>query len=74
MSSANPRTATASFIAVGLVAVIASCERPSEGMLSPGGRAGAPVTRVEVVRPERQTVRRPVAVPGQLMAYETTAM
>jgi HlyD family secretion protein len=74
MFRVSPRTATASLIAVGLVAVAVGCERPSEGMLSPGGKAATPVTRVEVVRPERQAVRHPVAVPGQLVAYETTAI
>jgi RND family efflux transporter MFP subunit len=32
------------------------------------------VTRVEVVRPERHTVRRSVGEPGELEAYETTAI
>ena len=56
------------------VVLAAGCERPSEGNLSPGATAAPPLARVEVVRPERQTVRRPVAVPGQLVAYETTAI
>ena len=55
-------------------ALAAGCERPSEGNLSPGARAAPALARVEVVRPERQTVRRPVAEPGQLLAYETTAI
>ena len=48
----------------------AGCERPSQGE---GGRASSspPVARVEVVRPERQTVRRIVGQPGQLQAFET---
>src|SRR5438270_4935500 len=52
-----------------LAAMVAGCERPSEGE---GGRAGtaSPVARVEVVRPERQTVRRTVGEPGQLRAFE----
>ena len=33
--------------------------------------AAPPVARVEVVRPERQTVRRTVGEPGQLQAFET---
>ena len=43
----------------------------------PRARRAAParaVTRVEVVRPERQTVRRSVGEPGQLQAFETTAI
>src|SRR5262249_55475718 len=52
-----------------LAAMAAGCERPSGGE---GGRAGSalPVARVEVVRPERQTVRRAVGEPGQLQAFE----
>ena len=48
----------------------AGCDRPSEGE---AGRAvsAAPVARVEVVRPERQTVRRVVGQPGHLQAFET---
>ena len=49
--------------------VAAGCERPSE---TPGGRAAAmPAARVEVVHPERRTVRRTVGQPGQLQAFET---
>ena len=53
-----------------LAAMAVGCERPSEGE---GGHAGSapPVARVEVVRPERQTVRRTVGEPGQLQAFET---
>jgi RND family efflux transporter MFP subunit len=56
-----------------LIAVIlssAGCERPPE---IEGSRAASapPVARVEVVRPERQTVRRTVGEPGQLQAFET---
>lgn len=36
--------------------------------------AGQAVTRVEVVRPERQTIRRSTEQPGQIEAYETTAI
>jgi RND family efflux transporter MFP subunit len=32
------------------------------------------LTRVEVVRPERRTVRRSVSEPGELQAFETTAI
>ncbi len=52
-------------------ALAAGCERPSEG--EAGRTASAPpVARVEVVRPERRTVRRTVGEPGQLQAYETS--
>jgi RND family efflux transporter MFP subunit len=51
-------------------ALAAGCEGVSEGRGGPSARA-APVARVEVVRPERQTVRRTVGQPGQLQAFET---
>jgi RND family efflux transporter MFP subunit len=47
------------------------CERSVE---SKGGQAAPLVTRVEVVRPERQTVRRSVGEPGEIQAFETTAI
>ena len=37
-------------------------------------RTAQPVAKVEVVRPERQTVRRSVGEPGQFQAFETTAL
>jgi RND family efflux transporter MFP subunit len=55
--------------AVVAAAVAAGCERSTEKQ---AGHPAQPVTRVEVVRPERQTVRRTVSEPGQLEAYETT--
>jgi HlyD family secretion protein len=54
-----------------LLAMTAGCERSSEGK---GGEAAAPVTRVEVVRPERHTVRRSEGEPGELQAFETTSI
>jgi RND family efflux transporter MFP subunit len=54
-----------------LLALAAGCERTSEGQ---GGQAAAPVTRVEVGRPERHTVRRSVGEPGELQAFESTAI
>jgi HlyD family secretion protein len=52
--------------------LLAGCERPSEA--GRGARSAPALTRVEVVRPERQTVRRSVGQPGQLQAFETTAI
>src|SRR5579883_161022 len=54
-----------------LLAMAAGCEQSSQGK---GGQAASPVTRVEVVRPERHTVRRSVGEPGELQAFETTAI
>ena len=48
----------------------AGCERSSEGQ---AGQAAPPVMRVEIVHPERHTVRRSVGEPGELQAFETTA-
>jgi RND family efflux transporter MFP subunit len=59
------RLAAAAVVAV----VAAGCDRSIE---KKAGHPAQPVTRVEVVRPERQTVRRTVSEPGQLEAYETT--
>jgi RND family efflux transporter MFP subunit len=56
-----------------LLAASAGCERTSEGKARPEERH-APIARVEVVRPERQTVRRSVGEPGQVVAFETTAI
>jgi RND family efflux transporter MFP subunit len=50
-------------------AVVAGCERSTD---KKAGLSAQPVTRVEVVRPERHTVQRAVGEPGQLEAYETT--
>ena len=57
-------------VVVAILAVTAGgCERPMAGQ---GSRpASVPVARVEVVRPERRTVRRTVGEPGQLQAFET---
>jgi HlyD family secretion protein len=55
-----------------LLAVAAGCEDASEG--SKGGQAALPITRVEVVHPERHTVRRTVREPGELQAFETATI
>ena len=57
-----------------LMATAAGCERTSEGKPGHADRAAPPVAKVEVVRPERQTVRRSVGEPGQFQAFETTAI
>jgi RND family efflux transporter MFP subunit len=57
--------------AVILLGPTAGCEHALEGK---GGQAALPVTRVEVVRPERHTVRRSEGEPGELQAFETTAI
>jgi HlyD family secretion protein len=54
-----------------LFALPAGCDRPSE---SKANQAAPAVTRVEIVRPERHTVRRSVGEPGELQAFETTAI
>jgi RND family efflux transporter MFP subunit len=54
---------------VAVAATAAGCERASE---QTARRPAQPVTQVEVVRPERHTVRRTVGEPGQLEAVETT--
>jgi RND family efflux transporter MFP subunit len=56
-------------LAAAVAAAAAGCERSSE---KTAGRPTQSVMRVEVVWPERHTVRRTVGEPGQLEAYETT--
>lgn len=72
MPRANHSVMISLAAASALLALGAGCERPSEGKAGSSGTAGVPVARVEVVRPERHTVRRAVAEPGQLVALETT--
>lgn len=57
--------------AVILLAMSAGCERASEGK---SGRPASPVSRIEVVYPERHTVRRSVGEPGELQAFETATI
>jgi RND family efflux transporter MFP subunit len=52
-----------------IVVTATGCDRSSEPKT---GHSAQPVMRVEVVRPERRTVQRSVAEPGQLEAYEAT--
>ena len=54
-----------------LLTLAAGCEQYSEGK---GGQAAAIVTHVDVVHPERHTVRRTVGEPGELQAFETAAI
>src|SRR3954451_10782299 len=56
-------------IAVFAAAVMPGGERPLE---QKAGHKAQAVMRVEVVKPERQTVQRTVGEPGQLVAVETT--
>src|SRR5262245_17330942 len=74
MLRASPRAPIGLVAGAALATLMAGCERPSEGKSSQGRRPGPPVARVETVRPERQTVRRSVGQPGQLQAFETTAI
>jgi RND family efflux transporter MFP subunit len=57
----------AAAVVAGLFAT--GCQRSTKSGM---GHSAQPVTRVEVVRPERHTVQRTVSEPGQLEAYETT--
>src|SRR3954451_12403857 len=58
-------------IAVFAAAVMPGGERPLE---QKAGHKAQAVMRVEVVKPERHTVQRTVGEPGQLQAFETTAI
>jgi RND family efflux transporter MFP subunit len=59
-------------MSVALFGLVAGCDRASAGKGSPGGTTLQPLRSVEIVHPERQTVRRSVGEPGQLQAFETT--
>lgn len=54
-----------------LAAFGSGCERALEGE---GGSAARPVRTVEITHPERRTVSRSVGEPGELEAFETTAL
>lgn len=64
----RPLTALATGI---LLALATGCERPLEGKAGPSVQH---VRSVEIVHPERQTIRRSVGEPGELEAFETTAL
>jgi RND family efflux transporter MFP subunit len=54
------------------LAALTGCDHTTEGQTG-ATRNGAPTVRVvELVHPERHTVRRSVGEPGQLQAFETT--
>jgi HlyD family secretion protein len=54
-----------------LAALASGCERPSEGK---AGLSVQPARSVEIIHPERRTIRRSVGEPGELEAFETTAI
>jgi HlyD family secretion protein len=54
-----------------LAALASGCERPSEGK---AGLSVQPARSVEIIYPERRTIRRSVGEPGELEAFETTAI
>ena len=71
MPRAHLHPLIASATGIVLMALAAGCERPSEGKAGP---AAQPVRSVEIVHPERHTIRRSVGEPGELEAFETTAI
>jgi multidrug efflux pump subunit AcrB/multidrug efflux pump subunit AcrA (membrane-fusion protein) len=58
-------------VVLGLAATLAGCEQPAARSDHSGGSS---VTRVALVRPERATIRRTTEQPGQIEAYEVTAI
>jgi HlyD family secretion protein len=56
-------------LAIVVAAMVVGCDRSSEKKASQSAQG---MTTVEVVRPQRRTVRRTVGEPGQLEAYEIT--
>jgi HlyD family secretion protein len=67
----RPHPSKISAIGIVIMTMAAGCERLSEGKAGPEAR---PVRSVEVVHPERHTIRRSVGEPGELEAFETTAI
>lgn len=66
---------SAALAALGLMTALAGCERPiaATPAATAGPGVGAPgATKVEVVRPTRQTIRRTTEQPGQVEAFEST--
>ncbi len=61
-------------VAAGIVlaTIAAGCERPLEGKA--GLPSAHPTRSVEIVHPQRQTIRRGVGEPGEIEAFETTAL
>lgn len=64
----TPKPVGASLLA--MLAFLSGCEKPTAA--TPSNGETAPATRVEVVRPTRRNIRRTVAEPGQVQAFETT--
>ena len=69
MSLNESRPLIAAATGIVLAALASGCERPLEGK---AGATVQPVRSIEVVHPERQTIRRSVGEPGELEAFETT--
>ena len=62
-------------LAAAFTASVAGCDRAITATTAEGDPREAPaVTRVETVRPSRQTVRRSVEEPGQVEAFEVTSV
>jgi HlyD family secretion protein len=55
-----------------LLALTTGCEWPLEGKDRSARSVSQPLRKVEVVHPERRTIRRSVGEPGQIQAFETT--
>src|ERR1700678_553977 len=71
MLRAYLKCVNATLTGIVLMVLASGCDQPSEGKAGPS----APTVRsVEVVRPERHTIRRSVGEPGELEAFETTAI
>jgi HlyD family secretion protein len=71
MPRAQVDSLTAVSTGIVLMALATGCERPSEVKAGPPAQ---PMRPVEIVHPERHTIRRSVSEPGELEAFETTAI
>ena len=71
MPSAYLHPLISSATGIVLMALVAGCEQPSAGKVDPAAQS---VRSVEIVHPDKQTIRREVSEPGELEAFETTAI
>jgi len=75
MSISISRGEIVATVAAILVALVAGCERPIVATTGAGTeKQRQPIAQVEVVRPARQAMRRAVEQPGQVEAFEITAI
>ena len=74
MPIAPRRRSSKTTLAALLAVLLAGCERPIVATAAGPEKTSRPIAKVDVVRPSRQAMRRTVEEPGQVEAFEVTAM